>query len=132
MRPCLVSRAPRITALCFALLAAPALARADDWPQSRRDARHSAWSRDPVTVPLAEIWNWKNLGDGRGRYAPVSNAVAAGGRLFFSGMATGGTSGLASRYLVCADAATGATLWRQPVVAAGASSGAAPVVTPSG
>jgi outer membrane protein assembly factor BamB len=85
------------------LLAAAGTAGADDWPQFRRDAARSAASRDPVALPLTDVWS-----------QPGGPAVIAGGRVFFT------TRDAVGRWLVAADAATGTRLWRQALAPANA------------
>lgn len=98
-------------AACYAVFAGlTAAAQADDWPQYRHDARHSAASSDSLKLPLAEIWSWKSEAQTDG-FAPLYHAVTWHGRAFFVAMEGD------DRYLVCANAKTGSTLWKQRLLA---------------
>src|SRR5262245_47760854 len=84
------------------LIAVPA--RADDWPQFRRDARRTGASSDAVRLPLTQVWD-SQAGGGR----LLSHGAAVWhGRVFYTDDEGG------RRALVCADARTGVPLWRQP------------------
>src|SRR5947208_10266306 len=79
-------------------------ARADDWPQFRRDVTRSAASQDKLQFPLAEIWTWATQGE-RG-HTPLYHAVAWRSRIFFT------ASEGRYRSLISADIKTGAVQWR--------------------
>lgn len=96
--------------LLFALsLLGAAPGGADDWPQYRRDAGRSAASADRLALPLAEIWTWESrLKDG---HTPLYHATVWHGRAYFVACED------QTRSLVCVDAKTGATHWKQPLAA---------------
>src|SRR6185503_3958191 len=101
-----------LAALLFALALglAPGPARADDWPQFRRDAGRSAASRDKLKLPLTEMWSWTT--PARESHTPLFHAVIWKGRVFFVAREGG------RRQLVCADAKNGTIAWRKPLEAA--------------
>jgi outer membrane protein assembly factor BamB len=108
-----------LTATTFLLLARPAVSAAGDWPHLR-GPRYDAVSDE---TGLAAAWPdggppvlWaRDLGQG------FSGFVVAGGRAF-----TQCQSVSAGQCVVCLDAATGSTLWRQHVDAPWQAAGAYP------
>ena len=82
-------------------------ARADDWPQFRRDAWRTAASRDKLEFPLTELWTWSTRGP-RG-HTPLYHSVVWRNKVFFT------ASQDRQRFLISADAKTGKVLWRQPL-----------------
>jgi len=124
-----LSPTPVVAACCAALAGMSAVARADDWPQYRHDARHTAVSVDPVKLPLAEIWTWKNEAQQDG-FSPLYHAVTWQGRAFFVACEGDGRS------LICTNAKTGAVIWKQRLEARNLgfpiSDIAGPAVTASG
>lgn len=105
-------------------------ARADDWPQYRRDAWRTGASRDRLHGPLVEIWSvsgiipvmadfrnvvplaaWMEL-VAKGIAAPqrAECAVWRGRAFFFAADPV-----TKQAYLVSADVRTGATIWRYPL-----------------
>src|SRR5262245_29136851 len=84
-------------------LAAPV--RGDDWLQFRHDATRSATSKDSLQFPLKELWTWKTVGNHEHR--PLYHAVIRKGLVYFT------ASDQRGRYLICADATTGAVKWRK-------------------
>lgn len=103
-------------------------ARADDWPQFRRDPGRTAVSKDSLRLPLKELWTWSSRGqDG---HTPLYHSVTYRGRVFF--IARDG----AKRSLIAADTRTGAVRWRQPLITPrlrfAVSDAVGPAVTDSG
>ncbi|MCC2668285.1 MAG: PQQ-like domain, partial [Armatimonadetes bacterium] len=84
----------------MAALVAGNAARAEDWPQFRRDERRTAASPDQLQLPLTDIWS-----------APGYGLVTWKGRAFYVG-----ASG-SHEELVCADLRTGSVLWRRTLAA---------------
>ena len=101
----------RVSCALFAMLGLAVIAgaaRGDDWPQFRRDSSRTGASSDPVKLPLTEIWSWNSMvGDGP---TPLYHSVIAGDRILFTAFREG------IRYLVCAEAKTGAIHWMRPLV----------------
>lgn len=93
---------------CFALaiglgLAMPA--RADDWPQFRRDSGRTAASADKIQFPLSELWTWSTRGPKE--HTPLYHAVVWQDSVYFT------ASDKNQRYLICAEARTGNIRWRR-------------------
>lgn len=82
-------------------------AQADDWAQFRKDNRRSAASTDPIRVPLTEIWSYTNRHTNG--HSPLFNCAVWKGRIFF--VSCEGNA----RSMNCADARSGAMLWRRPL-----------------
>ena len=121
-------RSRATSALLLLGLAAAAPGWADDWPQFRRDAGRSAASADRVKMPLTEIWTHESrLKNG---HTSLYHAAVWRGRAYFVACDE------ETRYLVCTDARTGATQWKQPLAASRLefpiSDAAGPAVSESG
>lgn len=87
------------------LLGAQTGAWGDDWSQFRKDAEHSGTSRDPVKLPLTEVWSWTRQYPNAAYY--TMNAAVFKGRVFFISREA------QQSFLVCADAKTGVVIWKQ-------------------
>src|SRR5438309_8838878 len=101
--------------LVFAFLALLALpprpTAADDWRQFRHDAQRTGVSKDPVHLPLMELWSRASQLRGN-----MSTAAIAAGRVYFLSVEKGvDRSPVPRRALFCAAASTGDTLWLQPL-----------------
>ena len=94
-------------ALAAFALAVAAIAKADDWPQFRRDANRSAASVDKLEFPLAEKWKWSTRGPQK--HTPLFHTVVWKDSAFFT------ASSGQQRWLVCAEAGTGKVRWKKPL-----------------
>ncbi|HTE17221.1 MAG TPA: hypothetical protein VK689_02440, partial [Armatimonadota bacterium] len=101
---------PVMVLLLLAGLGGSRAAHSDDWPQFRRDSSRSAASLDRIKLPLTEIWSWTTAAEFT-RHSPLFHASVWRDRVFF--VAADGNT----RYLVCANAKTGAVIWRQAMAA---------------
>jgi hypothetical protein len=113
---------PVTVLLLLAGLCAARAAHSDDWPQFRRDSSRSAASLDRIKLPLTEVWSWTTRADRTARVvhildSPLFHASVWRDRVFF--VAAEGST----RSVVCADAKTGAVLWRQALAARSLGSG---------
>jgi hypothetical protein len=96
----------RIATTLVLLLACGALtARADDWPQFRRDANRSAASKDELKFPLEARWNWTTKS--KAGHSPLYYATIWKNKAFFTASEGG------QRFLICADAKTGKVQWQR-------------------
>ena len=115
---------PRALTTVAILLAAAAVARADDWPTYRHDNRRSGATTENLRLPLKQIWRHDSLsapvpawaGPAKwNAYAGMKGlkhmrdfdlafyVTAAGGRVFFGSSADDAAH--------CLDAATGKAIW---------------------
>ncbi|HEU4753569.1 MAG TPA: hypothetical protein VFU47_10720, partial [Armatimonadota bacterium] len=92
--------------VCALLLCCLAAARADDWPQFRRDPNRTAASKDPLHFPLTEVWS-RAPGTG---HSPLYHVAAYKGRLYFLSMEG---ERRYTRHLYCVDARTGFVHWKR-------------------
>ncbi|MCC2669783.1 MAG: hypothetical protein K0Q72_2254, partial [Armatimonadetes bacterium] len=84
---------------------AASAARSDDWPQFRRDPSRTGRSVDRIQFPLTSVWSVSSRKkDG---YSPLYHSVIKNGRIFFVKVTE------KERFLVCADAKTGAVRWQR-------------------
>src|SRR5947207_2187091 len=108
---CRLSRSGLVFAFLALLALPPRPAAADDWPQFRHDAQRTGVSKDPVHLPLMELWS--RTSELRGN---MSTAAIAGGCVYFFSAEKGADrSPNPRRALLCAAASTGDTLWFQPL-----------------
>src|SRR5262245_40202204 len=104
-----MARVPLSLALLSLLSVLSAPVRGDDWLQFRHDSTRSAVSNDKLRFPLKELWNWNT--EGPGKHRPLYHAVIRKDLVYFT------ASEKQLRFLICADAKTGAVKWRQPLQA---------------
>jgi len=94
-----------LAALAAAVALTAVAARADDWPQFRRDPYRSGKSEDPVKFPLTEVWG--RTSQRITGASPLFHTTVFKERVFFTILKEGG------KFLVCADARTGSVRWQQ-------------------
>jgi hypothetical protein len=117
-----------LASLAAALTLTAIAARADDWPQFRRDPFRTGRSGDPVKLPLTEVWS--QISGRSGGTSPLYHSAISKGRVYFT------TLKGRARFLVCADARTGSLRWQRqletPQLKFALSNVAGPAVTESG
>lgn len=115
-----VRKFPVAVSLCLLLgagLAAGKNARADDWPQFRRDAERTAAAKDPVQLPLTEVWTTIRGASYITPGSTSSKTVVWNGAVYYVGYTISPQNGLPARTRICADARTGSPRWSYPLAA---------------